>query len=350
MILSDYSIDEDVDNGVRSEGEVVDSHHMVLQAERLYHLHHSDKACRIARRAYSLDPYNWRCLSIYIAALTDMEYKTELFYLGHELVESYPKKALTWHAVGCYYWCCKKLELAQKYFQRATKMDKKFSLAWVALGVVLSAQEETEHALSAFRTACRLRPGEHQPMLFLAKELARTSNQTLALQILQGALEISDDDIMVLNEMGVIYMQQQRLGDAQRCLLRAASLVTSHESLRSPHDFIILNNIGTCMRKNGRLSEALQWYRRSLSIRPGDALTHANLAFTLHLQRNIPEAIESYHRALALQPSHSFSAEMLSKAMEDMEELGGSQLVDSSMSVESNYIDPIAVEDSVEQI
>lgn len=343
--------DADFEGPEAGDGDVTDCHRMVLQAERLYHLHFSEKACRIARRAYSLDPYNWRCLTVYIAALTDMEYKTELFYLGHELVESYPKLALTWYAVGCYYWCCRKLELAQKHFQRATKMDKKFALAWVALGVVLSAQEETEHALSAFRTSCRLLPGKHQPMLFLAKELARTSNQALALQILQGALDISEDDIMVLNEMGVIYLQQHRLEEAQRCLLRAASLITSHAFIKSPYDYMILNNTGTCLRKSGRLGEALEWYRRSLRLRPGDAHTHANLAFTLHLQHSLHEAVEAYHRALALQPALSFCAEMLSRAMEDVEHerSGGVLLNEASMSVESVYGDPINLDESLEQ-
>ena len=344
--------DSDLEGVDAKESNVTDCPRMVLQAERLYHLHFSERACRVARRAYSLDPYNWRCLSIYIAALTDMEYKTELFYLGHELVESYPKQALTWYAVGCYYWCCRKFELAQKYFQKATKLDKKFALSWVALGVALSAQEETEHTLSAFRTSCRLLPGKHQPMLFLAKELARTSNQTLALQILQGALDISDDDIMVLNEMGVIYLQQNRLEDAQRSLLRAASLITSRASIKSPYDFIILNNTGTCLRKGGRLGEALDWYRRSLRLRPGDASTHANIAFTLHLQHNIPDAIEAYHRALSLQPALSFCAEMLSRAMEDWEvqSAGGSLLYETSMSVESVYSDPLTLDDSLERV
>ena len=345
--------DVDLEGVEASEADVTDCPRMVTQAERLYHLHFSERACRIARRAYSLDPYNWRCLSVYIAALTDMEYKTELFYLGHELVESYPKMALTWYAVGCYYWCCRKLELAQKHFQRSTKIDKKFALAWVALGVVLSAQEETEHALSAFRTSCRLLPGKHQPMLFLAKELARTSNQTLALQILQGALDIADDDILVLNEMGVIYLQQHRLEDAQRCLLRAASLITSHASIKSPHDFIVLNNAGTSLRKSGRLGEALEWYRRSLRVRPGDASTHANIAFTLHLQHNVLEAVEAYHRALSLQPGLSFCAEMLSRAMEDVldrEDEGEALFNEASMSVESAYSDPLTFDDSIERV
>jgi hypothetical protein len=50
-------------------------------------------------------------------------------------------------------------------------MDNRFSNAWVLLGHVLAAQEESEHAISAYRTACRVLPGNHEPQVFMAKEL-----------------------------------------------------------------------------------------------------------------------------------------------------------------------------------
>ena len=101
--------------------------------------------------------------------------KTELFYLGHELSSAYPKIAMSWYAVGCYYLCCNKPEAAQKHLQRATKIDKRFAKAWVALGQSLSAQEESEHAIAAYRAACRLLPGDHRPMVLMAKELVSGS-------------------------------------------------------------------------------------------------------------------------------------------------------------------------------
>lgn len=45
-----------------------------------------------------------------------------------------------------------------------------FAHAWVLLGHVLAAQEESEHAISAYRTACRVSPGDLHPQLAMAKE------------------------------------------------------------------------------------------------------------------------------------------------------------------------------------
>ena len=95
----------------------------------------------------------------------------EIIITGHELTMSSPKSCISWCAVGCYYFCCKNLELAHKYFLKSTKIDKRFVFGWIALGHCMSAQEEGEHALAVYRTAMRLSPGDYRPLLFIAKEL-----------------------------------------------------------------------------------------------------------------------------------------------------------------------------------
>jgi tetratricopeptide (TPR) repeat protein len=147
---------------------------LARNAEHLYDRMQPEEAYRLARQAYTSDLFDTRGLLVYIACLLELKMKTELFYLGHELSSTYPKLATSWYAVGCYYLSCRKFESAQKYLQKATKMDKRFAKAWVALGLSLSAQEESEHAIAAFRAACRLLPGDHRPMVLMAKELVRT--------------------------------------------------------------------------------------------------------------------------------------------------------------------------------
>ncbi len=120
--------------------------------------------------------------------MVELKLNTELYYLGHELVASNPKAALSWYCVGCYYWCCNTLDLAQKYIQKSTKVDKKYANAWVMLGHIFSAQEESEHAVSAYRTAMRLLPGNHTPMMFMAKELLRTNYLSLASHLLVSVM------------------------------------------------------------------------------------------------------------------------------------------------------------------
>ncbi len=104
---------------------------------------------------------------------------------------------------------------------------RRFVQGYVALGHVLGAQEEREHAVSALRTACRLMPGDHRPVLLMAKELVphplpssvsliqwmqiRTNSVSLALHLLWGALDYAPRDPVLLNELGVAFLRLDRL-------------------------------------------------------------------------------------------------------------------------------------------
>jgi hypothetical protein len=45
----------------------------------------------------------------------------------------------------------------------------------------------------------------------------------------------------------------------------------------------ILSNYATCLRRCGLFENAIEWYQQCLAYRPLDAMTHANIGFTLHL-------------------------------------------------------------------
>lgn len=47
--------------------------------------------------------YNTRLLLIHIACLVQVDKHLVLFSLSHHLVDSIPKRAISWYAVGCYY-------------------------------------------------------------------------------------------------------------------------------------------------------------------------------------------------------------------------------------------------------
>lgn len=190
-------------------------------AEACFVRNRIDDAYRLSRQAYTVDPYNKSGLAVYVACLASLQLKSELFYLGHELVTSDPRSALSWYTVGCYYWICGKHELAQKYLLKATKLDKRQAGAWVLLGHVLSAQEESEQAISAYRTASRLLPEDCRPMALIAKELAKTNHLAPALHMLSAALDLSPEEPGLLNDMAVTYMRQGSMDLALQFFERA---------------------------------------------------------------------------------------------------------------------------------
>jgi len=55
-------------------------------------------------------------LPIYCVCLFELKKLGDLYQTAHTLVENYPKRALSWYAVGVYYYLIKKYETARKYF------------------------------------------------------------------------------------------------------------------------------------------------------------------------------------------------------------------------------------------
>jgi len=107
---------------------------------------------------------------LYIAILIDLGKLGDLYYLAHKLVSSNPTMGISWFAVGAYYYSVGKFDLARKYFEKANKIDKHFVACWIAFGHSFAALDESEQALSAYRTAARLFPGCHVANLCIGME------------------------------------------------------------------------------------------------------------------------------------------------------------------------------------
>jgi anaphase-promoting complex subunit 6 len=317
---------------------------LVRQAEYYYNKQRSDEAYKLAVKAYHMDPFDKRCLVIYIATLVDLGFKNELFYLGHELSFSNPKSEISWYAVGCYYYACGKYEMAHKHLAKSTKINKRFVYSWIALGNVFSAQDESEHAVTVYRTAMRSAPGDFRPMLLLAKELSRGNNFSMALQILSNCVRMEPGDPVILNEIGVILLKMDRNKEACSYLDAASSLLISksgpvssslHETsqdqlfendlfkfsnklLPSKHCALeILNNYAISLRRLKNYYKALECFSLCLSLNPLDPDIHLSIGFTYHLDRKFDEAITYYHKSLALRANSSFCVEMLHRAITD---------------------------------
>lgn len=180
------------------------------------------------------------------------------------------------------------------------------------LGHVFSALQESEHAVSMFRTVSRLLPCDYWPMLYMAKEFVKTSNYAMALHILLAALEMCSNNVVILNELGVVLMCLGRHEEALPYFNNGSKLISiarglipqqvmdgeqcdtsvfchnSIAALGSGHEYYgieLFSNYATCLRKLGYVEESLIWYNRCLMMDAENVTIHGNIAYTLHLLR-----------------------------------------------------------------
>ena len=59
-------------------------------------------------------------MPVHLSVMVELGEKTDLFYCAHKLVDAYPKSAVAWYAVGCYYFAIAKYDMARRYFRFRT--------------------------------------------------------------------------------------------------------------------------------------------------------------------------------------------------------------------------------------
>ncbi|KFM26463.1 Anaphase-promoting complex subunit 6 [Auxenochlorella protothecoides] len=251
---------------------------VAARADWLAHRSRHAECWALTREALQRDPYAGQCLAAHCAAGVALRRRQDLFVLAHRAMEEAPEAAASWHAVGCYHLATPAGgEAACRAFSRATRTDRGHAPAWLGLGAALGACGETAAALGAYRTASRLFPGLHDPLLGMARQYAAMSNAPLAEQVLVQAQRMCPSDPGVCNELGVLAFRSRQYDTAAQWFRIALACVPSHQS----------------------------------------AGTHTALAFTYQLQGRTGEAVEQYHIALGLAPDDTFAAEMLALAVEE---------------------------------
>ncbi|XP_058747465.1 anaphase-promoting complex subunit 6-like [Vicia villosa] len=260
------------------------------------------------------DPFHIKSTLVHLAAAMELGNSNELYLMACNLVKDYPQKALSWFAVGCYYYCIKKYDQSRRYFSKATSLDGTFPPAWIGYGNAFAAQEEGDQAMSAYRTAARLFPGCHLPALYIGMECMRTHSYKLAEQFFMQAKSICSSDPLVYNELGVVAYHMKEYKKAVWWFEKTLALIpTTLSEMWEP----TVVNIAHACRKLEMYQEAISYYEKALALSTTSVSTYAGLAYTYHLQDDFTTAITYYHKALWLKPDDQFCTEMLSWALID---------------------------------
>ena len=290
----------------------------LARAEWLFRRDYLHQSFMTISYALGRDPLQLIMLPCYLAVSVELRRKNDIYRCAHKLVEQYPELGISWFAVGCYYYCGCKFDSARRYFSKATSMEKSLVSAWIGFGHAFAAQEESDQAMAAYRTAARLFPGCHIPLLCIGIEYQRTNNLGLAQRFLTRASEICPDDSAVYNELGVLAYHNKDYATAIMHLEHAITLLPYLPSGRWEATAV---NLAHAYRKQHSFEKAISWYEKALSFAPRSASTYTALAFTHQLKGNfqcrLSEAIEYYHKALSLRPDDTFAQEMLTLALID---------------------------------
>ncbi|XXQ37036.1 Tetratricopeptide repeat [Plasmodiophora brassicae] len=288
---------------------------LACQAQHAYNCNQFQAAHDLSQRIMEKDPYHDGVLPVYLCSLVELKRKSDLFYCAHQLVESYPNKAIAWFAVACYYYLIGKYDIARRYFSKSTSVDGHFVSSWVGFGHAFGAQDECDQAMSAYRTAERLFKGSHVPLLCLGIEFMRTNNLKGAMSLFEQSLNACPTDPMVYNEIAVAHYRNGAYVEAIEGFTKALSLVPPDAV--SPWEPTLFN-LGHALRKIGEIAKAREYYLRAQAVNPRNASVHTAIGLTYHLEGDRHAAIDQYHKALGLLPRNTLTNDLLTRCIAEV--------------------------------
>ncbi|KAJ3331138.1 anaphase promoting complex subunit cdc16 [Blyttiomyces sp. JEL0837] len=279
---------------------------LLSKAELHYNRCQFDESLRHSTIILERDPLNLECMWIHVANLYELDRRSDLFLLAHELVEKHPTQPVAWYAVGTYYLLMNNPVESSKYFSKATKLDGECPAAWIGFAHALELEGSSDQAISVYSQAAKLGKGTHLPTLYIGMQHIQAGHGKLGEEYVKTAKFICGMDPLVENELGVAAYQRKDYKAAITYFENALELSKPH-FYNSQTWHVTWSNLGHCYRKLGKVISA--------SATNGPAF--AALGVTEYQMGNLEEAIINLHEALALDPNDSCSREVLRLALEE---------------------------------
>lgn len=316
----------DIKYNLKSNEDVVAS-----KAQAAFYANRVREAFSMTSAVLERDPYCTSVLMVHLPCLVELGMKNELYLMAHKMAENAPKSALSWYAVGCYYFLIKSWQNARLYFGKATSLKREFGAAWMAYGYTFAQNGDHDQALSAYRTAARILVGSHLPNLMIAIELTRAKDIVLAKQFALKSVSMQPRDPYPVHELAVILYRNQEYNQAIKQFELALDIVgkSKIDATWEPTIF----NLGMAHVKTKNYDRAAELFEWSLALLPYNPSGYALLAFTHQMQGRLQEAIEYYHQALSITPEYDFVLVAIEEALNEwvrrqtIEEEGNQSLI-----------------------
>lgn len=286
----------------------------IIVANCLSNLHLYRQSYNISSTILNEHPYNLSIIVSHIQCLIELGKQSELYKQAHDLICAYPSSAISWFAVGCYYFMIGRYGFARKFFNKSTSIDNYFVPAWIAFGHTFAEQDADQQSIKIYSIVNRLFPESYQPFLFMGMAYLRMNNLVFAEKFLHLAFLKFSRDPMIFNELGVVYFHQRRYRDAIDFFKSAVKYISA--DCYSVWESVFCN-LGHCFRKIGEFENAHVWYGRALECSPRDPQILSSIAFTFHLEGELHEAIRYYEKVLCYSSVDGFANEMLHRALDE---------------------------------
>jgi tetratricopeptide (TPR) repeat protein len=181
-------------------------------------------------------------------------------------------------------------------YVKATKLNRKYELAWHNLGNSLFVQEMFDEAARSYSRAASLRPQRKENWSGLAASLTKANKRKRAKLAIEKLDELTKDDPSVLLLQADLYVDAGFITDA---IARCNEFISRRKDNVEGYA-----HLGNAEHESGSYGKAIATFERALEISPNDKELWNNLGYTCFVAGYLEKAIGCFDRALAIDPNY----------------------------------------------
>ncbi len=187
---------------------------------------------------------------------------------------------------------------AVAWLRTSVTLNPSFRDGQFNLAMMLANRGDLEEAAGHFREAHRIDPEDAEAHLQWATVLGLTGKQEQAISELRALLAIHPSNSEALQNLGILLIQQQRVGESVEVFERLTRVAEDPAAQLEAH-----LRLATIEAERGREAVALGHYQAALALDDNSLEAHLGLAAALGRQGRFTAAAEEYGRVLALDSS-----------------------------------------------
>ncbi len=239
--------------------------------------------------------------------------------LGQRVLGIDPKLPGVYNSLACALMCLGKAEEAVKAFQKDIEVSGQSVHSQFMLGRQYQLLKEYEKARKCYETVIKMTPGYTQAYYGLATICAMLGEKEKSRGFMETFRKLKDEEMKALKErdsrfddlvsarktvaqahtdIGQLYYLRRSSEKAEKLLQRAATLDSEQSDCR-----VLL---ATLYEQDGRITQALQFYKQLTTIQPQNVNCHGNVGIlSLQLQQ-YDDAEKAFRKVIELDPKQSF--------------------------------------------
>ncbi len=171
---------------------------------------------------------------------------------------SHPENPWGHYMLGMSTWKTGENEKALRAFDQALQLDPNHRKSLFNSSRVLLESGRPKEALERIEKALALEPMSNEALRLLGRARYELGDVDGAIQAYRQALSLDERDVWSMNNLGLIYIQQDRSSEALAPLARAVELRGN-----AP---VFQNNLGTALERSGYPTAAAQAYEAVIAV------------------------------------------------------------------------------------